>query len=155
MLFAQKIEYFSLTQKKSSQTMAPHWEGKKYKLIDSQNFDEYLKALGVGIVFRKMGAAWKPWFELINEGNGKYLIRSTSAVKNVDLVFKIDEEFDETTSDNRKCKTVFTFENENKLVQYQKGDVDSTIVREFNETGFVATLKAKDAVCVRKYEIEN
>ncbi|XP_063695591.1 fatty acid-binding protein, muscle-like [Culicoides brevitarsis] len=134
--------------------MAPHWQGKKYKMVKSENFDEYMKALGVGLVFRKMGAAWKPSFELIKESDTKYLIRSTSSVKNVDLPFTIDVEFDETTTDGRKVKSTYTFENENKLVQHQKGDVDSTIIREFTETGFVATLTAKDVVCVRTYELE-
>lgn len=118
--------------------MAPVWEGKKYKMVKSENFDEYMKALGVGIVFRKMGAAWKPCFELIKTDDKQYLIRSTSSVKNVDLPFTVDLEFEETTTDNRKVKTTFTFENENKLVQTQLGDVDSVIVREFTETGFVA-----------------
>lgn len=118
--------------------MAPAWEGKKYKMVKSENFEEYMKALGVGIVFRKMGMAWKPHFELIKTGDNQYLIRSTSSVKNVDLPFTVGVEFDETTSDNRKCRTTFTFDGENKLVQIQKGDVDSEIVREFTETGFVA-----------------
>lgn len=120
--------------------MAPHWEGKKYKMVKSENFDEYMKALGVGVVFRKMGAAWKPCFELIKTDDKHFLIRSTSSVKNVDMPFTVDEEFDETTTDNRKVKTKFTFENENKLVQIQKGDVDSEIVREFTETGFTAVI---------------
>lgn len=123
--------------------MTPAWEGKKYKMVKSDQFDEYMKALGVGIVFRKMGAAWKPCFELIKTGDNQYLIRSTSSVKNVDLPFTVGQEFDETTSDNRKVKTTFTFENENKLVQIQKGDVDSEIVREFTETGFVAVSQFK------------
>lgn len=118
--------------------MAPNWEGKKYKMVNSENFDDYMKALGVGLVFRKMGAAWKPCFELIKQNDKQYLIRSTSSVKNVDLPFVVDSEFEETTTDGRKVRTTFKFENENKLIQIQKGDVDSEIIREFSETGFVA-----------------
>lgn len=33
----------------------PAWEGKKYKLESSVNFDEYMKALGVSFVTRKLG----------------------------------------------------------------------------------------------------
>ncbi|XP_063707653.1 fatty acid-binding protein-like [Culicoides brevitarsis] len=134
--------------------MAPHWEGKKYKMVKSENFDEYMKVLGVGFATRKIGAAWKPFFELIKENDKQYIIRSTSSVKNVDLPFTVGVEFDETTTDGRNVKTTITFENENKLVQVQRGDVDSTIIREFTEKGLVATLKAKDVVCVRTYELD-
>lgn len=114
-----------------------------------------MKALGVSMVMRKLGAAWKPSVELVKEGD-EYILKSTSSVKNTELKFTIGVAVDETTSDNRKVKSTFTWENENKLVQEQVGDpINSTIIREFRADGLVITLKAKDVVCTRTYELEN
>lgn len=81
-----------------------------------------------------MGAAWKPDVQLIKDGD-EYILKSTSSVKNTEVRFKPGVEFDEVTADNRKVKSTFTFENENKLVQIQKGDTTSEFIREFTETG--------------------
>lgn len=86
------------------------------------------------MIFRKMGAAWKPDVQLLRDGDG-YILKSTSSVKNAETPFKAGVQFDETTADNRKVKTTFTFDGDNKLVQEQVGDGGATIVREFTETG--------------------
>ena len=126
------------------------WEGKKYKLEKSENFDEYMKELGVGLVLRKMGNSVSPTVELTKDGDN-YTFTTTSTFKTSTINFKLGEEFDEETLDGRKVKSVLKFDG-NKLVQEQKGDKPSTIIREFNDSELVTTLTIGDVKSVRVYK---
>uniref|UniRef100_A0A1Q3F8S3 Fatty acid-binding protein, muscle n=1 Tax=Culex tarsalis TaxID=7177 RepID=A0A1Q3F8S3_CULTA len=126
------------------------WVGKKYKMDKSEGFDEYMKALGVGMVLRKLGNSINPTVELVKEGD-EYTFNTMSTFKNTTIKFKLGEEFDEETVDGRKVKSVCTFEGDNKLVHEQKGDKPTTIIREFTATDLTATMTAGSAKCVRHY----
>ncbi|XP_071862738.1 fatty acid binding protein isoform X1 [Bombus fervidus] len=126
--------------------------GKQYKLQSSENFDEFMKALGVGIMTRKMGSSVSPVIEL-TENNGVYTLKTTSAFKNSEIKFKLGEEFDEETADGRKVKCVCTLDG-NKLIQVQKGEKETTIEREFTPTEMKAIMKVDDIVCTRVYKVQ-
>ncbi|XP_073819318.1 fatty acid binding protein [Musca autumnalis] len=126
------------------------WEGKKYKLDKSENFDEYMKELGVGMVLRKMGNTVTPTVELKKEGD-VYTFTTTSTFKTSSISFKLGEEFDEETLDGRKVKSICTMEG-NTLTQEQKGDKPSTIVREFSDSEMTTTLTIGDIKSVRVYK---
>lgn len=127
------------------------WAGKKYKLDSSENFEEYMKELGVGFVMRKMGNTVSPTVELIKEGD-EYTFNTTSTFKNSTIKFKVGEEFDEETVDGRKVKSVCTFEGDDKLIHEQKGDKPTTIIREFTADVLNATMTIGDIVCKRIYK---
>ncbi|XP_023178427.1 fatty acid-binding protein, muscle [Drosophila hydei] len=124
--------------------------GKKYKLDKSENFDEYMKELGVGMVLRKMGNTVSPTVEVTVEGD-TYTLTTTSTFKTSAISFKLGEEFDEETLDGRKVKSVITLDG-NKLTQEQKGDKPSTIVREFNDNELITTLTIGSITSVRVYK---
>ncbi|XP_072756435.1 fatty acid binding protein isoform X2 [Anoplolepis gracilipes] len=126
--------------------------GKRYKLFSSENFEDFMKALGVGMVMRKMGASVSPTVEL-TEKDGVYTLKTTSTFKNTEVKFKLGEELDEETVDGRKVKSVFTLEG-NKLMQEQKGEKNSTIEREFTPTEMKAIMKVDDIVCTRVYKLQ-
>eukprot|EP01054_Gregarina_sp_Poly1_P007335 Gregarina_sp_Poly_1__7334@NODE_4044_length_763_cov_6_780172_g2635_i0_p1_GENE_NODE_4044_length_763_cov_6_780172_g2635_i0NODE_4044_length_763_cov_6_780172_g2635_i0_p1_ORF_typecomplete_len144_score23_75Lipocalin_7/PF14651_6/1_5e30Lipocalin/PF00061_23/1_3e21DUF5640/PF18692_1/0_0026_NODE_4044_length_763_cov_6_780172_g2635_i0331726 len=123
---------------------------KKYKLASSDKFDEYMKAVGVGLVTRKMGNAVSPVIEL-KENNGEYTLTSESTFKNITLTFKLGQEFEQETADGRKVMTTFTLDG-NKLIEVQKGEKDSKIVREFSDDEVKMTLTVDDIVCTRIYK---
>jgi len=123
---------------------------KKYKLASSEKFDEYMKAIGVGLVVRKMGNAASPVVELTKNGD-EYTLTSQSTFKNTTTVFKLGEEFEEETPDGRKVKAVVTQEG-NKLIHVQKGEKETTIIREFSEDELKMTLTVEDIVCTRIYK---
>ncbi|KAL1123387.1 hypothetical protein AAG570_002469 [Ranatra chinensis] len=126
--------------------------GIKYKLAKSENFDEYMKALGVGLMTRKVGNSVNPVLEMTIEDD-VYTIKSSSTFKNTVTTFKLGEEFDEETPDGRKVKSIVTAEGDNKLVQIQKGDKETKIVREFSKEEVVMTLTIDDIVCTRTYKV--
>ena len=86
---------------------------------------------GVGLVVRKMGNAVSPVVELTQNGD-EFTLTSQSTFKNTSITFKLGEEFEEETPDGRKVQSVIT-QDGNKLIQIQKGDKETTIVREFSE----------------------
>ncbi|KAI4539451.1 hypothetical protein MG293_010843 [Ovis ammon polii] len=74
-----------------------------WKLTESQNFDEYMKVLGVGFATRQVGNVTKPTVIISQEGD-RVVIRTQSTFKNTEISFHLGEEFDETTADDRNCK---------------------------------------------------
>ncbi|MEJ1286776.1 sphingomyelin phosphodiesterase acid-like 3A [Cricetulus griseus] len=91
--------YFRLTGKASMvDAFCATW-----KLTDSQNFDEYMKALGVGFATRQVGNVTKPTVIISQEG-GKVVIRTQCTFKNTEISFQLGEEFEETSIDDRNCK---------------------------------------------------
>jgi len=125
------------------------WEGKKYKNTETEGFDDFMKALGVGFVLRKIGNSVSPTVELKKDGD-KYTLVTSSTFKNTEIAFELGKEFDEETMDGRTVKSVCTLEG-NKLIHKQGGEPPCEIVREFDEKQMVATMKVKDVVCTRKY----
>ncbi|KAK0180632.1 hypothetical protein PV327_002995 [Microctonus hyperodae] len=126
--------------------------GKKYKMVSSENFDEMMKALGIGLVVRKLAGSISPTVELL-EDNGVYNLRTTSTFKNTDIKFKLGEEFDEDTPDGRTVKSVITLDG-NKMTHIQKGEKQTLIEREFTPTEMTAIMKVDDVVCTRVYKVQ-
>ncbi|KHJ77368.1 lipocalin / cytosolic fatty-acid binding protein, partial [Oesophagostomum dentatum] len=75
----------------------------KWVLDKSENFDEYMKEVGVGLITRTAAAHLKVNLEIKKEGD-KWIFLQTSTFKNSTLEFKLGEEFEETTADGRKFK---------------------------------------------------
>ncbi|XP_026804308.1 fatty acid-binding protein, muscle-like [Rhopalosiphum maidis] len=126
---------------------------KKYKLDSSENFDDYMKALGVGMVKRTLGNTATPVVELTKNNDGKFVLSSNSTMKNSSIVFNLDEEFDEETIDGRKVKSIIS-QDGNKLIHVQKYDKhnDTTIVREFEPDQLKMILTIDGITCTRIYK---
>lgn len=80
------------------------------------------------------------------------MLRTQSAFKNTEVKFKLNEEFDETTADDRKVKSVVTLKD-GKLIHVQKWDgKETTLLREVDGDKLVLTLTLGDVVSTRHYE---
>jgi fatty acid-binding protein 3 len=77
----------------------------EWKLISSENFEDVMKALGVGLVLRKLGASQKPNVKFEKNGD-EWTFSTISAIRTIVIKFKLDEEFDEETADGRKVKVI-------------------------------------------------
>ncbi|XP_054909794.1 fatty acid-binding protein, heart [Poeciliopsis prolifica] len=122
-----------------------------WNLKESDKFDDYMKELGVGFATRKIGNMTKPTTVISVDGD-TVTVKTQSSIKNTELSFKIGEEFDETTADDRKVKSLVTVED-GKLVHVQKWDgKETSLVREVDGNKLTLTLKIGDVVCTRRYE---
>jgi hypothetical protein len=62
----------------------------------------------VGLATRKLGNLAKP--SVIISKKGDYItIRTESTFKTTEISFKLGQEFEETTADNRKTKVILNF----------------------------------------------
>ncbi|KAF7285789.1 fatty acid binding protein isoform X1 [Rhynchophorus ferrugineus] len=126
--------------------------GKKFKLSTSEKFDEYMKALGVGLVTRKVGNAVSPVVELNKEGD-EYVLTSNSTFKNVVLKFTPGVEFDQETPDGRKVKATITVDG-NTLKEVQKADGKvTTIDRTFSDDEIKMVMTVGDITATRIYKL--
>ncbi|KAM3596851.1 uncharacterized protein V6R79_021685 [Siganus canaliculatus] len=122
-----------------------------WNLKESEKFDDYMKELGVGFATRKVGNMTKPTTIIAVEGD-KVTVKTQSTLKNTEISFKLGEEFDETTADDRKVKSTVTVQD-GKLVHVQKWDgKETSLVREVNGNALTLTLTLGDIVSTRRYE---
>merc|ERR1739838_119104 len=122
-----------------------------WKLIDSQNFDEYMKSLGVSFATRQVGNVTKPTIVISQDGD-KVVVKTQSTFENTEISAKLGEEFDETTADDRNVKSTLTMEGDN-LVHVQKWDGKETkFVREIKDGKLIMTLTFEGIQAVRTYE---
>uniref|UniRef100_A0A8C4VCQ4 Myelin P2 protein-like n=1 Tax=Gopherus evgoodei TaxID=1825980 RepID=A0A8C4VCQ4_9SAUR len=100
-----------------------------WKLVSSEKFEDYMKELGVGFAMRKLDSLAKPTV-IISADEDKLTIKTESPVKNTAISFKLGQEFEETTTDNRKTKSVVTLDNGSMIHVQKWDDKETTIKRE-------------------------
>ncbi|XP_018566166.1 fatty acid-binding protein, muscle isoform X2 [Anoplophora glabripennis] len=134
--------------------MVDSFLGKKYKLGSSENFDEFMKSLGVSLVTRKLGNAVSPVVDLQKEGD-EYVLSSISTFKNVILRFKPGVEFEQETPDGRKVLATFTV-NGNTLHEVQKNpDGRETVIdRTFSNDEIKMVMNVGDITATRIYKLQ-
>ncbi|KAM9737378.1 fatty acid-binding protein, heart isoform 1-T2 [Menidia menidia] len=122
-----------------------------WNLKESEKFDEYMKELGVGFATRKVGNMTKPT-TIISADGDTVTVKTQSTIKNTELSFKLGEEFDETTADDRKVKSLVTVDG-GKLIHVQRWDgKETSLVREVSGNNLTLTLTMGNVVSTRRYE---
>ncbi|XP_062385913.1 fatty acid-binding protein, heart-like [Sardina pilchardus] len=122
-----------------------------WKLVESENFDDYLKAMGVGFAKRQIASKAKPSVTVSVATDGTITLSTPRG----DIKFKPNEEFDDTTGDDRKARSVVRLDN-GVMVQRQTFDgKETTIERKLvSDNKLVMTLKIGDVVAKRTFEKE-
>ena len=94
----------------------------------------------------------------ITEADGTWNIKTSTTLKTMELKFKLNEEFDETTPDGREVRTLVTFED-GKIVTVQKakkdGQKSTKSIRELvgEELVYTMTIDGNDDLkCVQKFK---
>ncbi|XP_073185478.1 myelin P2 protein-like [Lepidochelys kempii] len=126
-----------------------------WKLVSSEKSEDYMKELGVGFAMRKLGSLAKPTV-IISADDDMLTIKTESPVKNTEISFKLGQEFEETTTDNRKTKVrgvlVVTLDNGSMIHVQKWDDKEITIKREVVDGNMVVECTMKYAICTRVYE---
>uniref|UniRef100_A0A8D2ARW4 Fatty acid binding protein 9 n=1 Tax=Sciurus vulgaris TaxID=55149 RepID=A0A8D2ARW4_SCIVU len=122
-----------------------------WKLVSSENFEDYMKELGVNAAARNAAGSVKPSVTISADGETVH-IRTESSLKNSEIAFRLGEEFDETTADNRNVKSIITLDN-GSMIQVQKWlDKETTIKRKIVDGKMVVECTMNNIVSTRIYE---
>lgn len=117
------------------------WKG-KYLMTSWENYEEFLRKLGVNFLLRKLATMGIPIVEVTESEDGEWNIRRTTTVffkkvklRAVDFKFRIGEEFDEVTPDRREVRSIVTVDG-NSFIHESKakkeGVTGHTVITEFN-----------------------
>ncbi|XP_020746840.2 fatty acid-binding protein 9 [Odocoileus virginianus] len=122
-----------------------------WKLVSIENFDEYMKELGVSVAVQNLAGSAKPRIVISADGD-KVTIRTESSFKNSEISFKLGEEFDETTIDNRKVKSIITLAG-GSMIHVQKWlGKETTIKRKIVDGKMVVEYIMNNVVSTGVYE---
>ncbi|KAL3123733.1 hypothetical protein niasHT_006068 [Heterodera trifolii] len=128
----------------------------KWNLESSENFDDFMKEVGVNFLTRKAAGCVKPVleFEVSNAGE-HWKMTSTSTFTTWNCEFDLNKEFEVKTADGRTVKTIFAYEN-GKLTEKQSklkdDEKDSYYERYIDESGkLVITMEAGSVKAKRVY----
>jgi len=109
-----------------------------YTQKSRENYEEMLKAIGVGMLLRKAAMASSPVMT-ISETGGNWTVLTKTTAKTTEVKFRMGEEFDETSADGRTCKTLVVLDGDtmtSKQKAQKSGEKDLTVVRQFTDSGF-------------------
>lgn len=124
----------------------------KYQHEKSQNFEEFLKAIGVPLVPRKVVANSNPVVEVTKDGD-TWSIKMSTLLRDIVYKFKPGEPT-HTESMGGSAKNVFTIEN-NVIRQQQESPTFSTdVLREFTDDNLHMTMTHVESgtVCHRYFK---
>ncbi|XP_052036840.1 fatty acid-binding protein 9 [Apodemus sylvaticus] len=122
-----------------------------WKLVSSENFENYVRELGVECEPRKVACLIKPSVSISFNGE-RMDIQAGSASRNTEISFKLGEEFEETTADNRKVRSLITFEG-GSMIQVQRWlGKQTTIKRRIVDGKMVVECTMNNVVSTRIYE---
>ena len=94
----------------------------RYVMVQSKNFDEYMKALGVGLVKRKMANSLIPVNDIaFDEDSDTFTIRTETTFTTTEISFRLGESFIESTLDGRQTLTTAHMSSPTTLVLIQEG----------------------------------
>ncbi|XP_012297439.1 fatty acid-binding protein 12 [Aotus nancymaae] len=122
-----------------------------WKSISCENFEDYMKELGIGKASRKLGCLAKPTVTISTDGD-VITIKTKSIFKNNEISFQLGEEFEEITPAGHKTKNKVTLDNES-LIQVQDWDgEETTITRKLVDGKMVVESTVNNVICTRIYE---
>jgi len=129
--------------------MAEKFAG-KYTFVSQDNFGEYLKAAGFGMIKRKALESLKP--DVIIEVNGKKVkISNVTSVKTAVQEWTLDEPSKYDPGSGTEETFINSVEG-NKIVSKRQGSDAPAAIREFTDSGFVQTYYAGDVTATRTFK---
>lgn len=123
----------------------------RYELVSSENYDEFLKAIKVGMVERTLQGKDKPALEISVSGE-RWTIKRLSTFRNTEFSFIPGEVFDEVLPDGRIFRSSVSVDG-NRLIHRQNlGDVEAVTVSVFGPTEMKQTYTSGVVTAVRVFK---
>ncbi|KAK4877870.1 hypothetical protein RN001_010376 [Aquatica leii] len=129
--------------------------GKKYVLSTSENFDAYLKAMGVNALLRRLATTLSPVIELTKSGD-EYTYKSTTTFSKTVASFKLGVEFEKSVPGGDIMKSVMTIDGCTLTeVQIDGAGRVTTIERRFSTDEIKAVIKYNDITAINIYKAKS
>ncbi|KAG7303380.1 hypothetical protein JYU34_011871 [Plutella xylostella] len=129
--------------------------GNRYVLVNSENFDEFLRFLGYGYLYRTAALRLKPSHVLSRNPDGSYTFAMDSILISTSITFKLAEQFiEKKPPDGVEVKTVITIEgNVMTQTQLEEGGRVTQIVRTFYTDKMISetTVEGWDKILIRTF----
>merc|ERR1712133_49569 len=93
-----------------------------WKFQSSDNFEEYLKALGIPLPLRKLANLTSPTVIIKRVDDEKFSVTTDPVVRAITVTFKLGETVEENTVDLRTVSSVFEFDMETKTFIWTSTD---------------------------------
>lgn len=122
----------------------------RYEMVSSENYGEYLKALGVGLIQRNLAEKAKPTIE-ISENGGKWTLKTLTALENTMIVFELNKEFVDQAPDGRSAVSTVAQEGNTFILVQRIGEDTTTTLSEFFPTELRQTYSAQGVSAVRLF----
>ncbi|XP_072182782.1 retinol-binding protein 5 [Excalfactoria chinensis] len=132
--------------------MVPNLSG-YYRFVSQENMDNYLRALDINVVLRKVVCLLKPDKEIIHTGD-HMVIRTITSLRDYVMDFDLGVQFEEDLGpvDGRKCQTTVFWEGD-QLVCEQLGEKRNRGWRHWLEGDRLhLRMTAEDEVCVQVFQ---
>jgi len=126
----------------------------KFQLTESDNFEAFMQAMGVGYLTRKLGNQSKPLVTIESGGEDQFTMKTESLVTTSIINFKLGEPFEEMTGDGRKVLSTMSMVEPNKMMHQMlgtDGGKDSVCTREFLREKMVNVCQVDDVITTRVY----
>ena len=75
----------------------------KFVLVSAEQYDQFLRAIGVGFLLRKAIPCFTPTIEITEAVEYLWKVKTLTIFKTFEIKFKLNEEFDETMPDGGDC----------------------------------------------------
>ncbi|XP_039274328.1 fatty acid-binding protein, heart-like [Styela clava] len=132
----------------------------KWKLGKSDNFDNYMKQVGVNIALRKMALIVSSTSEITEEGENQIRINTQSTFRSSNVLFPLGKEIDEHTMDDRDVKTTVVWDGDDKLLEIQRWEEGKDKKKRETKIEWILTgdgkmilrLECEGVVCERHHE---
>ncbi|KAG7316393.1 hypothetical protein KOW79_019934 [Hemibagrus wyckioides] len=122
-----------------------------WKLVNAENFDEYMKAFGISDEWRNIGHVLKPKM-IISQDDDTVVFDVESLVANQKISFKLGEEFQSKTMDGKDCKVTVSLDGDSLIEVSKWDDSESCNVYMIKDGQLIKSMSYEDIVAVRTFE---